>query len=246
MNLRGHTLGLVALGALVLVGCDNLPGRPAPGSAPVPPDDVADFDVLYSQSCAGCHGSEGRGGAALPLNDPVYLAIADEALLRNVASKGIPGTSMTAFAQSAGGRLTDKQIGIIVSGIRARWAKADALRGANPPAYAAPAEHGDAGRGTEVYKTYCSSCHGANGHGGPKGTSIVDGSFLALLTDQELRTLTIVGRPDLGAPDWRGNVPGRPMSSQEISDVVAWLSSQRPQFPGQPYPSAPKPAGDAR
>jgi len=29
-----------------------------------------------------------------------------------------------------------------------------------------------------------------------------------------------------------GNVPGRPMSDQEISDVVAWLSSQRPAVSG--------------
>jgi hypothetical protein len=28
------------------------------------------------------------------------------------------------------------------------------------------------------------------------------------------------------------------MSTQEVSDVVAWLSSQRPKFPGQPYSTA--------
>jgi hypothetical protein len=31
----------------------------------------------------------------------------------------------------------------------------------------------------------------------------------------------------MGAPDWRGNVPGKPMSSQNVSDVVAWLAAQR-------------------
>jgi cytochrome c oxidase cbb3-type subunit III len=61
-----------------------------------------------------------------------------------------------------------------------------------------------------------------------------------------LRTLVIVGRPDLGAPDWRNNVPGKPMSSQEISDVVAWLAAQRRQFPGRPYPVAAQAAGEAR
>jgi cytochrome c oxidase cbb3-type subunit 3 len=55
-----------------------------------------------------------------------------------------------------------------------------------------------------------------------------------------------VGRPELGAPDWRSNVPGKPMSAQEVSDVVAWLASQRPKFPGQPYPSAATTAGEAR
>jgi hypothetical protein len=58
----------------------------------------------------------------------------------------------------------------------------------------------------------------------------VDPSFLSLVSDQELRTLVIVGRPELGAPDWRGNVSGQPMSDQEISDVVAWLGSKRSSF----------------
>jgi mono/diheme cytochrome c family protein len=83
-----------------------------------------------------------------------------------------------------------------------------------------------------VYGTYCSSCHGQNGRGGTKASSIVDGSYLALVSDQQLRTIVIVGRPSLGAPDYRSNVPGHPMSAQDISDVVAWLAAQRPQLPG--------------
>ena len=78
--------------------------------------------------------------------------------------------------------------------------------------------------------------------GAGKVGSIVDGSYLALVSDQGLRTTVIVGVPDLGAPDWRRNVPGRPLTDQEISDVVAWLVAQRPQFPGQPYSSGPGPA----
>jgi hypothetical protein len=66
----------------------------------------------------------------------------------------------------------------------------------------------------------------------------VNGSYLALVRDQNLRTIVIAGRPELGSPDWRNDVPGNAMSSQDISDVVAWLASQRPLFPGQPYPNA--------
>jgi hypothetical protein len=65
----------------------------------------------------------------------------------------------------------------------------------------------------------------------------VDGSYLAIVSDQNLRTTVIVGRPELAAPDWRGNVAGRPMSPEDISDVVAWLAAQRPQIPGQPNSS---------
>jgi mono/diheme cytochrome c family protein len=236
---------LLALAASLLfcAGCSNLPGRPSSDSIPIDPDNISDFTTLYKQNCSGCHGAEAKGGAALSLGDPVYLAIADDATLHKLVTNGIAGTSMPAFAKIAGGMLTEKQVDIIVRGIRERYSKPDALAGATPPPYGS-ATPGDATHGAAVYETFCSSCHGPGGKGSPKASSIVDGTFLALLTDQELRTLVIVGRPDLGAPDWRNNVPGKPMSSQEISDVVAWLSSQRPQFAGRPYPSAAKPAGE--
>jgi mono/diheme cytochrome c family protein len=151
---------------------------------------------------------------------------------------------MPGFAKSAGGMLTDRQIDIIVQGIREHWSKPDALRGANPPPYFAPAP-GDASRGSGVYATFCSSCHGPGGTGG-KASSIVNDSYLALVSDQGLRTVVIVGRPELGAPDWRDNVPGKSMSPQDVSDVVAWLASQRTIFPGQPYISSNKSAGELR
>jgi cytochrome c oxidase cbb3-type subunit 3 len=245
MSARWLIPGILGLAALAQSGCNSAPGRPAAGDAQIAPDEVSDFDALYSGNCAGCHGPNGKGGAALALGDPVYLGIVDDPTLKRVSTNGIPGTSMAAFAQSAGGMLTEKQIDIIVSGIRLRWAKPDILRGANPPSYSSP-EAGNPARGADVYGAYCSSCHGPGGRGGPKASSILDGSFLALLNDQELRTIVIVGRPELGAPDWRGNVPGKPMSSQEISDVVAWLAAQRAHFPGQPYPSAAKPTGESQ
>src|ERR1700721_2512069 len=142
-------------------------------------------------------------------------------------------TPSPGFRQSAGGMLHEKQIEALVRGIRS-WAKPDALGIQIPPSYLAQGP-GDPQRGADAYRIYCSSCHGPNGGGGSKASSIVDGSFLDLVSDQSLRTIVIAGRPELGAPDWRGNVEGRPMSAQEISDVVAWLSSHRPTLPGRPY-----------
>ena len=236
-------LAVFAAALFACAGCSNLPGRPSENSIPVDPDDITDFALLYGKNCSGCHGPEGKGGAALSLGDPVYLAIADDATLRKIVSKGIAGTSMAAFAKSAGGMLTDKQVDVIIRGMRERYGKPNALAGIIPPPYSS-AQPGDATRGAAVYETFCASCHGPAGKGSAKAGSIVDGTFLALLTDQELRTLVIVGRPDLGAPDWRNNVPGKPMSSQDLSDVVAWLSARRPHFAGRPYPSAAKPAGE--
>jgi cytochrome c oxidase cbb3-type subunit 3 len=245
MRRRLLIVATVSLSAFALWGCAHAPGRPLAGDTPPVPSEILDFDTLYGQNCSGCHGSQGKDGAAVPLGDPVYLAIADDAIVRRATADGISGTSMPAFAESAGGMLTDKQIDAIVRGIRERWAQPDILRGANPPPYSS-SESGDPSRGSVAYAEYCSSCHGAGGRGGQKASSVVDGSFLALLNDQELRTIVIVGRPDLGAPDWRGNVPGKPMSAQDVSDVVAWLASKRSKFPGQPYPNSANLTGEVR
>jgi cytochrome c oxidase cbb3-type subunit 3 len=200
----------------------------------IPPGKIVNFSFLYARNCAGCHGSDGEGGAAIALGDPIYLDLADDATIRRVTANGVPGTAMPAFSRSSGGMLTDDQINVIVGGIRIRWAKPDALRNVEPPPYAAQGS-GDPKRGADVYSVYCSSCHGADGRGGDRASSIVDGTYLALVSDQYLRTTVIVGRPEMGAPDWRNDVRGKPMSPGDVSDVVAWLTAQRPQFPGQPF-----------
>ncbi|HTR04983.1 MAG TPA: c-type cytochrome [Thermoanaerobaculia bacterium] len=234
---RALAFAVLAALAVIAAGCGGLPGEESRAAAvEVRPDRIKDFGLLYAENCAGCHGPNGKGGAgAVGLADPVYLAVADDAVLRRAAAQGVAGTQMTAFAQSSGGMLTDEQIEILVRGIR-RWAKADALGAAVPPPYFAPL--GNAARGAEVYAKFCASCHGPSGAGGVKAGSIVDGSFLGLVSDQSLRTTVIAGRPDLGQPDWRNDTPGEALGAADVSDVVAWLVSKRPANPGQPYAEA--------
>jgi mono/diheme cytochrome c family protein len=228
--------------AALFTGCGTPPGRPHTESIALAPSEVVEFDALYADNCAGCHGAHGAGGPAIALANPVYLAIVDDRSMRATVADGVRGTSMPAFAQRAGGMLTEQQIDVLVNGLRSRWSRPAALAGANPPSYA-PASAGDVHRGATVYQTFCQGCHGAEGQGGPKGSAITNDSFLALVSDQALRTMVIAGRPELGAPDWRGYVDGRPgargfsraMSDQEVTDVVSWLASHRVVAPGRPY-----------
>jgi cytochrome c oxidase cbb3-type subunit 3 len=220
---RGVVLLTVAFAFLTACSRDHDPIE----EQVVRPNMIMDFGFLYAKNCAGCHGKDGKGGVAIALADPVYLAIADDAIIQRVTANGIHGTSMPAFAQHAGGMLTDDQVSVIAKGIRAQWAKPDAVHG-DPPPYEAKTP-GDAKRGEAVYEMYCSSCHGAGGRGGSKGSSIVDPAYLSMVSDQNLRTTVIAGRPEIGAPDWRGNLAGKAMSPEDVSDVVAWLASQRPQ-----------------
>jgi cytochrome c oxidase cbb3-type subunit 3 len=234
MSRISYLSAFAILSLALLSACSTPHGEPQKGSEPVAPNQVVDFDTLYAQNCAGCHGAEGRGGASIALANPVYLAIVDEKAMHKVVANGVGGTSMPAFAQSAGGLLTAEQINVITSGMFSRWGRKGILDGANPPSYAGNTT-GNAAHGEIVFGTYCASCHGSEGGGSSKGSAITNDSVLALVSNQGLRTIVITGRPELGAPDWRGNVPGKPMSDQEITDVVAWLASRRVQSPGRPY-----------
>jgi cytochrome c oxidase cbb3-type subunit 3 len=221
--MKYSALGFIAL--VAFTSCDS-PGRRATESAPVRPSDVADFRLLYSQNCSGCHGANGQGALTVGIGRPVYLAIADDASIRRVIEEGRPGTAMQGFAQKAGGLLTDTQVDILVRGIRS-WAKLSAFGNENPPPYTA-SQPGDAARGQDVFKTFCSSCHGADGRG---ARAIADPSYLALVTDQHLRTVIITGMPQLGMPDWRSHA--KPLSDADVTDIVAWLAPQRESLSAQ-------------
>jgi mono/diheme cytochrome c family protein len=213
-----------SLATILIAGCDSLPGRPTQADLPLRPTNVTDFATLYGDDCAGCHGANGKSGAAIAMNNPVYLAIIDDASMRHVVANGVRGTAMPPFAQSAGGDLTDHQIDLVIAGIRKSWAGAADAAGAPP--YSSSTQ-GDSNNGAQVYAANCQSCHGPDGKGGPAG-SIVDPSYLALVSNQYLRTIVIAGRPELGHPDWKSAAAGHPLSSQQVSDVVAWLASKRP------------------
>src|SRR6202050_1496852 len=114
---RATPCQLVTLSVLLLTGCD-FPGRPNPADRPVPADLVLDFNVLYGQNCAGCHGNDGKLGPAPPLNDALFRAIVPEEELEAILTKGRNKTLMPAFAQENGGTLTATQIQVLVKEIK--------------------------------------------------------------------------------------------------------------------------------
>ena len=247
---RPAPLAAAALATLIglgVAGCDALPGRPNVARREVAPSQVTSFTALYGRHCAGCHGVDGRLGAARPLNDPLYLALVPADMLRTIIAQGVPGGMTHAFAVAAGGPLTEAQIQILVREMQARWGRPGEVKDLRLPPYGAGdaarggSDPGGPERGMAVYTAACAGCHGPQGKGGPKGGPLVDAAYLALVSNQALRTAVIAGRSDLGMPDWRGDGAGRSLTPQQISDVVAWLVAQR-----QPVPGWPALGGDSR
>jgi cytochrome c oxidase cbb3-type subunit 3 len=176
------------------------------------PQQVTDFAALYGANCAGCHGRDGHEGPAPAINNARFLSLIGKEGLRDFIAGGIPGTPMPAFSEAKGGSLTDRQIELLAAGMETKWSRPRELSGISLPAYRAAL--GDSVRGKGVYESACAKCHTAGAPGG----SIVDPSFLALVSDQSLRNTVIIG--------CRG-ASHRSLIAEEIADVVAWISAHR-------------------
>jgi cytochrome c oxidase cbb3-type subunit III len=210
------------------LGCERKIGPPNDQEELVRPENVASFDRLYKQNCSACHGENGSGGPALDLANPNYQAVVDDVSLKRWITSGMPGTQMPAFGEPAGGFLTPQQVDVLVAGMRARWNNKDQNAADMPPYFSNAV--GNVEHGQDVFRVSCASCHQQ------RQQKITDASYLALVSDQSLRTIVIAGRPDLGHPDWKQVRPGQPLTDQDVSDIVAYLNSLRSDTPGQPYP----------
>lgn len=218
-------VGLCAI-AFLNTGCEssNYPKKPAQEEV-LQPQDISDFHVLFAQNCTGCHGVDGKGGGSQRINDPLYLAMVPSDELRKVITYGRPGTVMPPFALSQGGKLTSKQVEILVNGIKQNWAKPVDFHGRTPPPYyQQPDAKVDLADGKKIFLTVCGVCHGPRGVIGPLATP----AYLSLASDQYIRTSVLSGKPDWGMPNWQTLKFGHPLSDQEITDVVGYLSSLRP------------------
>jgi mono/diheme cytochrome c family protein len=234
---------MLSAACMTFLGCNRIPGRPGPGPDVVRPEEVLAFPVLFKENCAACHGEHGKNGAAISLANPVYLAVAGEDNIGQTIAQGVSGGLMPPFAKSSGGTLTDAQVAALAKGLIQQWGKPNLLNGQDAPPYQATLT-GDIVRGQQAFAGFCAQCHGAAGEGraadaktnAGKLGSIVDPSYLALISNQNLRSITIAGRPDLGMPDWRSDST-QPLTDQQITDIIAWLASKRIADPGQPYQS---------
>jgi putative heme-binding domain-containing protein len=113
------------------------------------PEDRAEGERLYRDTCTGCHGKEGSGGSAAALNTGQFkYGATDTALFQSIAS-GIQGTPMPAF------KLDARHVWQLVTYVRSM-----------SQGRAHAQVKGDADKGAAVYaKSGCGGCHSVAGKG---------------------------------------------------------------------------------
>ncbi len=240
-NLRKIRSGFVAGFAFALffsASC-HAPGKPDKEEETASAK-ANDFQTLYSSNCEGCHGVNGKNGPGRILNDSLYLSFIPKAEFKKILVYGRAGTAMPAWSKSQGGPLTDKQLNTLVNGVYSHWAHPFYTHGAEMPAYSAAVDSGNPVNGKKLFSRSCFMCHGP---GAPVGL-ITSSSYLALVSNQMLRTSIVVGRPDLGMPSYLHLKAGKALSDADITDIVAYISSLRPADKG-PMGEGAKMSGEA-
>jgi cytochrome c oxidase cbb3-type subunit 3 len=108
---------------------------------------------IFSSSCAGCHGLDGRGGERAPniATQPAVQQLSDTDLMR-IIQQGIVGTGMPAFHS-----LQTPEVKAVVAYLRTLQGTGNALKLPGNPERGKTLFLGNAG---------CSTCHMVNGAGG--------------------------------------------------------------------------------
>ena len=126
---------------------------------------------LFTTTCAGCHGLDGRGAERAPniAHNPRVQHLSDSQIAR-IISDGITGTGMPGFHT-----LKDEQVRAIVAYLRILEGKQQAQ-----------SLPGDAATGQQIFvgKGECSSCHTISGQGGFMGPDL--SSYASNLSTKEI------------------------------------------------------------
>jgi mono/diheme cytochrome c family protein len=210
-------------------GCHGAEGKLGPG----PPLNDALFRAIIPEPELEKIISRGRANTLMPAfavdNGGPLTAAQIQVLVKQI--KGIP---YKVIEKPGGGQAVVDD----PEGAQSRWGAA----GQPPkgvPSYLAAAVGTESGankeRGTVVFARACALCHGDDGQGLRKQdqtiNAIHDPVFLDLTSNQAVRRYVITGRPDLGMPSYAQTRPDdsewRPLTEQDVSDLVALVASWR-------------------
>jgi mono/diheme cytochrome c family protein len=176
--------------------------------------------TLYAQECVACHGADGLGTSLAPaLNDPQVRAKSEDEL-RRIILYGVPSTLMAGWENALNAEEIDASLALI-----AQWDQVPT--GAIPaPDIPVPVTEESLVLGADLYAANCSRCHGPDGQGTPRASSLNVKGYLEETSDQAIQQIITLGVPDTAMPSW-----GDRMTDTEIQAIVGFIRSWEPTAP---------------
>jgi len=174
--------------------------------------------IVFKSTCAGCHGETGKGLVGPALTNPAFLKVASDGFLAGTIVLGRGQRAMKSFGPHGLVSLESRTIGDIISYLRA-----EASVALPKPGYLTA--QGSPQKGAELFATYCSGCHGAEG-AGRTAPALRNPEFLNAVTDGFLQATIVRGRPGTAMRSWaRGGYGFAELEPTEINDIVTYVRS---------------------
>ncbi len=114
---------------------------------------------LFETTCAGCHGSNGRGALAPGIGSANFLNSVTDNQIEQLTALGVPGSEMVAYSIDYGGSLTSAEIRSIAAFLRSLEEDAE-----TNPIWRTPLANEDF-LGGDLFNLACSRCHGIDRKG---------------------------------------------------------------------------------
>ena len=217
-------------GALVLMMGLLSAGFLASALTPTPQVATADTDSaaliregkqLYDTSCVTCHGANLQG---VQDRGPSLIGVGEAAVYFQGSSGRMPAVRNEAQAMRKPPKFNDKQIDALGAFINANGGGPTVIRDENGEIAQESLRGGDIGRGSELFRLNCASCHNFTGEGG----ALSSGKFAPSLgpaNEQEIYTAMVTG------PQNMPKFSDRQLTIEEKSDIIAYVKSAQETLP---------------
>ena len=212
-KMRRRLSGLLALGvALVAVGGLYTVFTPDPEQAlAADPAIIREGQQIYDNSCITCHGTNLQG---VPGRGPSLIGSGEAAVYYQVSTGRMPLAAQGANAERKPPRFDEAQIDALGAFIQANGggptmpvvANGEELRGE------------DTGRGGELYRLNCASCHNFTGRGG----ALSQGKFAPNLdpaSEEQIYAAMLHGPQNMPV------FADSQLSPEEKRDIISWIKA---------------------
>jgi ubiquinol-cytochrome c reductase cytochrome c subunit len=170
---------------------------------------------LYDTSCITCHGANLQG---VQDRGPSLIGVGEAAVYFQVSSGRMPASRNEAQVERKPVKFDAEQTDAIGAYVQANGGGPTVIRDENGEIAQSSLRGGDIGRGSELFRLNCASCHNFTGRGG----ALSSGKYAPVLdpaSEQQIYAAMVTG------PQNMPKFSDRQLTLEEKKDVIAYIKS---------------------